>query len=424
MILEVMMHLRSMSLYLAVGLVTSSSARADVLIGNGPGSPYMGVAHAVGVAHDGDVVLLRAAVAENVTVAGKGIAIVADVPGHLTWTGTLAVRAVPAGSTVLISGFAFGQSSTTPLVISQNDGAVRIQDCGMSAIPIPGQPARVAIECTASRDVAFLRCGLQGGWGPGYPFWPVRGAPALVASDSTITIHASNVAGGPGMDGVYIGSGGGTPGTSGGSGIVMSGGTLVLQSALVHGGAGGAGYPGYYGSAGGAGGTGLVLTAGSSARAIGGRTLGGVGGLGGVGAMSTGADGAHGFDVDASGGSWSRIEGVARALIAPRIVRTEQPLSIDLAGAPGEQVFLAFGSVAARTDWSALEGVLLLQPIPRRLGYGHLDAQGAMSLALTTPVLPAGAENDLIHLQTLFADALGQAHVGCAQVVVRVDASY
>jgi hypothetical protein len=405
----------------------SRSTSAEVLIGNGPGSPYMGLANAIGVAHDGDVVLVRVAVNESITVT-KGIAIVADVPGRLTWQGFLHVSNVPAGSTLLVNGFNFGLVSSTPLVISQNDGAIRIQDCGVFPTSVPMQPAVVGVVCTTNSDVAFLRCGLRGGQGPGSPFPPSNGARALTATDTTLTIQDSDVAGGNGMGGTFdFGSGASTPGTGGGGAIVMSGGTLVLQTSNVHGGAGGNGFIGNcFGAnptAGGPGGKGLLLTASAVARAIGGRTLGGVGGLGGSNPCGQAANGAGGVDVDASDGMWLRLEGVGRAFTAPRIVHVGDPLTLTLAGAPGERAFLAGGSAAGHFDSWVFDGVLLLQPDFRRVEYGIVDDLGALNLTLTTPVLLDGMTNDLMHLQPVFVDAFGQAHVGCAEIVVRIDAN-
>lgn len=410
------------SLGWACVLLLAGATRADVLIGNGPGSPYMGVQHAVGVAHVGDVVLLRVNVTENLTIS-KGIALVADVPGRLTWQGWLHVQDIPAGETLLVNGFNFGLVSSTPVVISQNAGSIRFQDCGVLPVPVPMQPAQVGVVCTTNSDVAFLRCGLRGGQGPGSPFPPSNGARAMTLTDSVVTIHDSDVSGGPGMS-----SSSSTPsaGTNGGPAIVMSGGQLVLQSALVHGGAGGAGFngscTGFHATAGGNGGTGLVLTNGAVARAVGGRTLGGVGGTGGVNPCEQAANGARGAEVDASGGTWTRVEGVGRWFSAPRIVRVGEPLSMLAFGAPGETAFLAGGPAAGYLDSPVFDGVLLVQPQFRRVDYGFVDGAGTLPIALTTAALPPGVNNDMIHLQPVMVDLGGQAHVGCAQIVVRVAA--
>jgi hypothetical protein len=53
-----------------------------------------------------------------------------------------------------------------------------------------------------------------------------------------------------------------------------------------------------------------------------------------------------------------------------------------------------------------------------------LDSQGMLSITLTTPDLPSGMSNDLMHLQSVLVGASGDARLGCAGVVVRVGASY
>jgi hypothetical protein len=203
----------------------------------------------------------------------------------------------------------------------------------------------------------------------------------------------------------------------------------VLQSATVAGGNGGEGTDGsctagIHPSAGGAGGTGIVLQNGSSARAIAGRTLGGVGGVGGGNECEEAAHGAHGVPVVVGNGTWGRLAGPDRSFLAPRIVRVGQALSMTVAGDPSETAWLAFSSSAAYVDSVALDGVLLLANPIRRVHVGILDALGALTLAPLAPPLPAGAMNDLMHLQPVLFDAVTEAHIGCAGVVVRVDASH
>jgi len=419
---------RSLLAVLVFGLVAIRPAAADVLIVDGTGTHYGSVQVAVYAAHDGDVLLVRVPVNESVLVNAKGIAIVADTPDRLTWMGYLHVQNVPVGRTFLVSGFALGLVSSTPLVFSGNSGSIRVQDCLVSPVGAPGQPATVGIVCTASLDVAFLQCTLGGGSSPGYPWTPGPGAAALSATDSTIAIQGTSVRGGSGLPGTYIGSGYSSSGTSGGPGVLLSGGSLVLQSSVLRGGSGGAGYPGNCSgvspSAGGAGGTGLVLSAGALARAIGGRSAGGVGGLGGVNPCGQAPDGAHGALVDASGGTWSESAGAPRAFLTPRVVRVGQPLPLNFSGAPGERALLALSSQAAYIESVALDGVLLLLPPLRRLDCGILDTYGLLALMLTTPALPPGTVNDLLQLQPVMDDGTGQLHLGCAGVVVRVESWY
>jgi hypothetical protein len=397
-----------------------------VLIGNGPGSPYMGIQHAVGVAQPGDVVLVRLAITEGITVS-KGITLVADVPGRLTWSGVFRVQGVPAGETFLLSGFNLGLASSTPLVITGNAGAVRIQDCGVLPIPVPNQGPTVGVTCDSSSDVAFLNCGITGGSGPGSPFTPTSGALGLSLIGSTVTIQGSDVGGGYGLAGTGIPPSGPTPGTGGGPAVRCTGGTLLLQHSNVHGGRGGNGSLGscgqFFPSAGGAGGKGLTLLGGAVARAIGGRTLGGAGGVGGTSTCAQAPNGATGLDVDASGGTLTRIQSVDRTFTTPRIVRVGTPLTLGLHGVPDEHAYLVANPVSAFMDIPAFEGVLLAAPDFRRVEYGVVGADGSLVLPLTTPAVPGAGTNDLMHVQPLMLDALGGLHLGCASIVIRVDAS-
>lgn len=411
---------------LAVSLVATREARADVLIGDGPLSPYASVQSAIAAAQVGDLVLLTQPVNENLTIS-YGVAIIADVPGRLTWVGVLRIQDVPLGETVLISGFNFGQALSTPIVLSGNAGSIRFQDCGLLPFGPPPQPPLKGLDCTSSSDVAFLGCGLRGQRGTGSPFNYVSGATAITLTNSNVTFQNSDVGGGDGRDGSFgFQPSDAVPAGRGGNAIVMSGGTLVLQSSTVHGGTGGKGAngscSGFHPGAGARGGDGLVLTGGAVARAIGGRTLGGVGGLGGVNPCESAANGAHGIDVDAGGGTWAKFEGVSRAFVAPRIVRVGAPLTLSFAGVTGERVFLASSPAAGYLDSAQLHGVLLPLPPFRRLEYGVLDALGGLSVTLTTPALDAG-QFDLLHLQPVMLDPNGLFHLGCTRIVVRVAAS-
>lgn len=399
----------SRTLSLVAVLSLAAPALADVIVVNCSGSGCPGaLAGAIGSAQDGDVVLVRSPMSTTteIVVDGKGITIVAETDGSL-WQGRFTIRNVPAGSTAVVSGFLM--ATTGSIVLEQNAGAVRIQDCTM--VPL-GQvfSSPPGMVCTSCADVALLRTYVRGESGGTSP-QPSSGSVAIQATGSTLAIHDSSAYGGRGRNG-YI-DGGVVSGGPGSAAIAMSGGSLVLQSARIQGGAGG---DGTGGGAGGPGGAGLVLSAGATARAIGGRTLGGPGGIG------TSA-GAHGVPVVLDGGSWSRVDGPSRAFAAPRIAHAGQPLVLELSGSAGERAVVAASAGAAYADSPALDGVLLLRPPMRRFATGIVGADGTVTLTQTTPGVPGGAPNGLLHLQPVFVDAVGALHLGCAQVVVHLPAA-
>lgn len=405
-------------------LALSLSATANVFTVGGAGATHASVQDAVNASQAGDVVLVRAAFNQSVVVNGKSVAIVADAPGRLTWTGSLHVQNVPLGATVLISGFALGLSSFQPVVISQNVGAVRFQDCSVLPIGVALAPSPIGVTITTSADVAILRCDLYGGTATSTN----GGSGAMSIDGSTVAICGSNVHGGNGRAGSFdFSSGHASSGSSGYTAIAASASTLVFESSFVNGGNGGVGFNGVCGSLpttqGGPGAPALVLSSGATARAIGGRTLGGRGGLGGVNTCAQSPDGAHGVAVSAPVGAWSSILAPNRAFNAPRIVREGAPLTLDFNGAPDERVYLAVSPATAYLDSAELGGVVLVQAPFRRVGYGPLNALGTLSLAPTTPNLPAGATNDFLHMQPVMQDAFGGLHVGCAAIVVRVDST-
>jgi hypothetical protein len=413
------MFLRSIAA-LTIACAAGAPAAADVLV-VGSGN-YPTVQDAVNAAHERDIVLVYSTVATNVVIE-KGVTIVADVPGTISWFGSLHIQNVPAGSTVVVSGFALGIAS--PLLVSSCGGSIRIHDCHVAPTSVPFQLALTAAVCTSSRDVAFLHSSITGGAGVNGP----DGAAAISATGCSLTIDDSIVRGGAGRAGAPNDfSHQSDPGGAGGHAIVLARGGLVLQCADVAGGAGGDGFFGncssFPASAGGPGGDGLVLGANAVARAIDGATAGGSGGVGGVNSCNRAPDGAPGSAVNAAGGTWSRVAGPNRALAAPRIVRAGRPLELRFSGAPFEQVFLVMSHTAAHVDAPELDGVWLLQGPARTIACGALDAGGALTLDWTTPSLPAGVAGDVLHLQPVMIDALGNTRLGCARVLVRLDANH
>ena len=101
-----------------------------------------------------------------------------------------------------------------------------------------------------------------------------------------------------------------------------------------------------------------------------------------------------------------------------------QSLELRFSGAPFEQVFLVMSHTAAHVDAPELDGVWLLQGPARTIACGALDAGGALTLDWTTPSLPAGVAGDVLHLQPVMIDALGNTRLGCARVLVRLDANH
>ena len=115
-----------------------------------------------------------------------------------------------------------------------------------------------------------------------------------------------------------------------------------------------------------------------------------------------------------------------RALVGldPRVARDHRAQHRDPTPARRERAFLNVSSAAARVESAALDGVWLPDGPFRHVGYGLLDPQGALTVTLTTPNLPAGGTSDLLHMQPVLVDGLGHAHLGCASIVIRLDAPY
>lgn len=113
-----------------IALAASSSASlasADVLVvDSSGGGSYTEISHAIAVAADGDLVLIRPGVYfAPVVVDGVGISIVARDPDSVVMTDALTVRNVTAGGLAVLSGLQLDSGFT----IEDCAGDVQMQEC-------------------------------------------------------------------------------------------------------------------------------------------------------------------------------------------------------------------------------------------------------------------------------------------------------
>jgi hypothetical protein len=420
------------SIVVSAALLIPRSVSADVLVVAHAGAPYTTVQSAIDAAHDGDTVLVRiGSYSESPVIDGKSISLCGDPEANVLINNTnpIQVTNLAAGQCVLLSGFYFAQVYDGGVRASNNAGSLRL--VGLRTVTNTA-PWNDAVHVSNCQDVDIARCTLIGAdsvmMGAAHP------GIGLDIDASRVAVHDSTIRGGRGANAFPQGMGGyfidATPGASGcrvgtGCQVFFSGGT-------VQGGAGGQGipalcYPGSVpGGPGASGGAGLeIANPLSSAWILATATIGGAGGPGGTPAvycgMPGGAQGPNGADI---AGNATAINGTARVLSAPSLVRELHTLDLSASGQPGDQVWAAISLQPGWTLDLPFHGVRLCAPPLRRVFLGTVSGTGTLNYALVMPALPPNVESRRLHLQAFFVDALGATWLGSGSVAVELQTGF
>jgi hypothetical protein len=394
--------------------VSCLAAHADVLVVAPSGGNFTGIAQAVEAAHEGDVILVRPAMPDSAyqhfVIDGKSLTISAEHDGDLIVTRIIGVKDLAAGQHVVLRGLTVvpntsGQpiDKASGIDISQCAGSVRVESCvvtgsaGMLAQESGGAPGIRAGHCA---DVGIAHCTVAGGAGAssGSNDWfGTDGGHGLLALDSTVVVHDSQLRGGIGGShfdpdveaGEFSGVG------DGGHGAVTTGtGTLTLAGCTLTGGAGGKQIINLSFSIGGSGvakgqGSTLVRTRGSNF----------------AGGAGTSKDGRA---VLVQADSFLEFDESPRHLETTSPVREHDTLPIDVTGLPADAAFLLVATGPALAWFGGLKGALLVDPLAATLQpLGTLPADGTLHADLPVPGLAAGVEALDLHLQlVVFHDRL------------------
>lgn len=435
-------ELRIAALALLCGALAAPARAGVIVVDATGGGDQLTIEHGVQAAADGDVLLVRAGVYPPFLVDGKSVAIVADAGAVVTVAGTIHVRDVPAGKTVLLDRLnATGATTLVPdfgygLIARNCAGRLRIQNCtltgakgfgltyGGSACAPGGQSegwsgAR-AENCA---DVAIALSQLLGGDGgnlfnlpcDGVPTTGTPGGDGLLAWNSAVSIYDTTAMGGKGSDAWFTGG-------QGGHGLELDASDLFASNLHATGADGGAGNDFFGGTTGGAGGNGLRVGAGSSARLLAGSFVGGVQGfsLFGGGGTPSPPTGGSGSALVLSGGS--------KGFGMPKVLREGQSTFMLFTGVPGETALLLMALGPDAVYAPALKGTLLLSGAtlfpPAALGVlAGAGATGSLNVPVSIPLLPAGVLAAEVWLQAALANGSGQATLASASHLTLLDAS-
>ncbi len=399
---------------LLVALAAPLSAGVHVVDAAG-GGDFTSIVAAVGVAVDGDLILVRAGdYPAPVVVSGKSLTIAADGSGPVATLGVL-VGGLVAGKRVVLRGLsATGAAVLSPIEqgLRVDSGEVWAEDCRFAGAPgvvtIGAGPGFPGVAVASGAHVVLLRCEVQGGAGPNafspYSGVPGRGGYGLSLSGGRADVYGGSLRGGRGGDIGTLAAAPG-PGGNGGAGLWGTAATVLVAGVAIAGGDAGDGdqlvpSAGWY-----VGGDAIELLGASALRRRDGTLQAGAGGLDG-----SGGQGPAGALIDVPFGSVAEHVGGHRdyALGAP--TPEGGVLQLSYAGAPGD-LFSVY--VDLSPAWLPLPGkqgtwhlsTILAGPIT----FGPVSApDGRFELAVPIPELGLSETQSLVLFEQVFVKPLGE----------------
>jgi hypothetical protein len=374
----------------------------------GPGVDFTALQPAVDVVRAGELVVVHAGRYAGFSVLQKSVDLLAAGDGPVEIAGVVFVQGNSGAEDLLIRGFV---SPPTPpffrFVGQQSVGRVWLEDCRLGppagAAPTPAGllPAVSLLSCTS---VALVRCELRGPSGLPAVGGGGGGLPALDQRSSNVWAYHSRFYGGAGHPGA-LGTGG-----RGGPAVLAANFELFLSGCELYGGAGGSGGTVGPCSPGGDGGDGIqTAQLFTNLWLHDTRLLPGPGGAGGCGAAAAGL---AGLPVDQSSGQLTYLPGTRRGFVVDSPSLASTVPTAHYAGEPGDLVLTAAAVFQGTTQLFLSSGVALLSPPQVVVHSGPLPPSGSQPLPLLATAVPPTFEGLVLHLQTLFLDARGGAHLG------------
>jgi hypothetical protein len=190
------------------------------------GGDFVEIQPAVDAAADGDTILVRhdGSIARygSVVVTGKGIVLVGeDVRPR---AGSIEIRALPAGSTMVVANLELAGADQQPaLRVDEALGFVLVEGCRIDA----GFRAP-ACEIHDAADLVLTRSALVGAYGGG----DIDGSPGLTARASSTVVYGCTIEGGSCNPAMWERA------VDGGAGVVLDGGSFHAAGCELHGGTG------------------------------------------------------------------------------------------------------------------------------------------------------------------------------------------
>lgn len=139
---------------------------------------------------------------------------------------------------------------------------------------------------------------------------------------------------------------------------------------------------------------------------------------------STLQDGPPGGGSQVDAGRIVTLSGAARRLLAPRVVREREMVTLRVEGEQGDLVLLLVSSGFRPVYKPALGASFLLSTPWINVPLGVISAaDGGKDLTATGPLLPSGTEAVLVYQQALFFSASGSLVPSSGQALLLLDDS-
>ncbi len=410
--------------FAVIALLAAGSAEAAVLVvDSSGGGNHLQISAAVLAAANGDTILVRSGDYAPFVIDAKDLDVVADTGAVVNVHGGIVVRNTAAAQVVVLAGLRCYGLNTGLLTIREAlrvesaAGPVRVLhsllrgENGISYVaPMHGADGAWV---QASSDVAFQACVIVGGSGmmSFTGFSANRGGDGLHVESATAAVHGSTVVGGDGGQGDFLGC---DLGGDGGHGARVLGGTLFAGGSSILGGDGGG--DGFLACR--PGGDGIRLTGATShADLLDDVLTGGKGACGAPDGIPLALEGAA---------SATHYTGLARPFHVTSPVREQATATLTFTGTPGDVAVLlaSLGTAAQATPvWKGVLHPSLPFAAPPIVA-GVLPAAGALVLSFPVPLLPAGVDVTVLHLQSLHASTLGDVVLGMPEATVILDSSF
>jgi hypothetical protein len=411
---------------LALLCVAPLGRAAVIVVDAAGGGDFTTLTAAVAASLDGDTILIRQgtyAEAAPVLIQGKSLTLAGEwYAGVVTISPGLVIEDLTPGKDVLLQNLSLtgtpstaSAPATSALTLKHNAAHVRVQTCkllGGKGSSNYSPAGASAVDITDSLSMALVGSVAQAGDGQGSPDpgkLPGSGGVGLWLLGGQVLLSDTVLRGGNG-GGSDIGSW--SEGGSGGHGLAHASGTVLIVSSFLQGGSGGSA------NNGGAGGHGLSMATAGLAWLLGGSsTSGGQGG-----SSDNGPQGAHGLGIAAPAHNVRDYGGSAHLFDVTSPLREEEGGSLVLQGKPGESVLLFASLELHQLPFIGYDGVLMLSP-SALIGPFVLGLPGNQLKSIIGPVLPAGMESLLVHLQPAYVGA-GGAMLGTGRVLTLLDAAF
>ncbi len=409
--------------YLLFASLLTPTTFSDVLtVDDSGGSDFLSIGQAIFAASPGDTILVRPGLYPGFFV-DKDVRILGESTDIVSVRGEVFVFGLAPGGVVVLDRLEIRPVQPTPaLRVISAQGVVHAQRCSLEGGSSNVGPQAAPGAVLSSGSVFFTDCTIGGSWA--WSFDDIlTNAPGMRIDGADVAMDGSDVAGGEGvvtfggLDATWI---------PGAEGVRLLSGTLFATDSRVIGGRGGNAFPAYScsdpipppGSDGGPG-----MAAAVPSTFLGSLVAGGAGGLGGYDACGGGsADGAPGPPF--IGVPPTFLSGIART--SNWTSRWWDPSSnggavveVELSGAPGDEVFLAWSDQATFNPEPALRGVRLPDmPTIEMTPFAVLPASGQLTTTLELLGPDPGEPAVDRFVQAYFIDSNGSLALGTPGSVV------